>query len=369
MDKFRVIIWGPGVIGGGILRAALQRDDIEVVGVRAFSPHKHGKDAGELVGLDSVGVRVTTSFEDILELEADCVVITSSGESITGELDHDVIKLLESGKNVISTVTYHNVSRETWASSKRPSPSRLQEACEKGGTSLLGAGLHPTFMGEQLAVKMASVLPEVSHVRVVEALDFTNAPEDMWGGLNHLGFGTTPGPLDADNICVRLGDLYYGDVADNIGHTLFGAGVGEVRIESDTRGLPSKVDVQAGSTLIKAGTVGVIHIVHRGYLGDQHIFTNEECWWVGDENIFRGDELPFNGFRGGMCYTIEVSGKPANLRSQLEFELTEMGSPLGSATALTVLDAIQPVCAAEPGILIDDVKLHFQRDERIPASS
>lgn len=367
MKKFRVIIWGPGVMGGGILRAALQRDDMEVVGVRAFSPHKHGKDAGELVGVEPIGVKATTSMDDILALDADCVLMTPAAESITGQLDHDVIKLLESGKNVISIATYHNVSRETWASSKRPSPSRLQEACQKGGTSLLGAGLHPSFMGEQLAVKMASVLPEVSHVRVVEALDFTNAPEDMWGGLNHLGFGTTPGPLDPENKCVRFGDLYYADVADNIGHTLFGAGVGEVRIESDIRGLPSKVDVQAGSTKIEAGTVGVIHIVHRGYLGDQHIFTNEECWWVGDENIFRGDELPFNGFRGGMCYTIEVSGKPANLRSQLEFELTEMNSPLASATALTVLDAIKPLCEAEPGILIDDMEPRLRLDDRIPS--
>ncbi|MEU1545567.1 hypothetical protein [Nocardia sp. NPDC005745] len=44
----RLIIWGPGDMGGRALRTALESPDFDVVGVKVFSPHKNGKDIGEL---------------------------------------------------------------------------------------------------------------------------------------------------------------------------------------------------------------------------------------------------------------------------------------------------------------------------------
>ena len=38
------------------------------------SADKHGKDVGEILGTDPVGVAATTSAEEILALDADCVV-------------------------------------------------------------------------------------------------------------------------------------------------------------------------------------------------------------------------------------------------------------------------------------------------------
>jgi hypothetical protein len=43
---YRVIVWGPGHIGGTVLREVIKRDDLELVGVKVYSEEKAGADAG-----------------------------------------------------------------------------------------------------------------------------------------------------------------------------------------------------------------------------------------------------------------------------------------------------------------------------------
>ncbi|MCK5751966.1 MAG: dihydrodipicolinate reductase, partial [Mycobacterium sp.] len=52
------------------------RPDLALVGARVYSPDKHGADLGTLVGRDPIGVRATTDVDEILGLEADCVLYT-----------------------------------------------------------------------------------------------------------------------------------------------------------------------------------------------------------------------------------------------------------------------------------------------------
>src|SRR5436190_16297438 len=61
-----------GTIGTRILAKALDHPDFEVVGCLVSGDAKHGKDIGELVGKDPVGVKATKHLDEILELEADC---------------------------------------------------------------------------------------------------------------------------------------------------------------------------------------------------------------------------------------------------------------------------------------------------------
>jgi hypothetical protein len=106
-------------MGGRALRTALESPDFDVVGVKVFSPHKNGKDIGELVGLPPVGRAATTSKAEILALDADCVIHTPTTPALVQGADEDVIDLLESGKNVISAASYHNPSMPTWLSASR----------------------------------------------------------------------------------------------------------------------------------------------------------------------------------------------------------------------------------------------------------
>ncbi|WP_244970780.1 hypothetical protein [Gordonia jinghuaiqii] len=365
---YRIAVWGPGEVGGAVIRAAVADPRMEVVGALVHNRKKDGRDIGELVRIDPIGVTATRDRDAIKELDADCVVLTPAPAAVIKGLDDDVIDLLESGTNVVATAAYHNVSMPNWLSPFRKSPQRMLQACLSGGATLHGTGVHPTFIVERVAMTMAKAMSSVSHVRSVEAVDFSRAGA-MWGGLEALGFGAELDSLGAESPVARGGDLYYGDLTGNVAHALYGADSSEVRVETSLRGLPASRDAQVGATTINEGTAAALHLTHRGYLGDHHFFTNEECWYLAPELVYRGDDLPFGGFTSPIAYTLVISGEPAEMRTQLEFGIgSGHTNPITTASVRAVLDAIPAVIAAEPGILVDDVGPHYRHDDRVRLS-
>ncbi|WP_232717796.1 hypothetical protein [Gordonia metallireducens] len=374
---YRIAVWGPGEVGGAVIRAALADPAFEIVGALVHNREKEGKDIGELVRSDPIGIAATRDRAAFKDLDVDCVVLTPAPAAVIKGLDDDVIDLLEAGKNVVATAAYHNVSMPNWLSPFRKSPQRMLEACHTGGATLHGTGVHPTFIVERVAMTMAKAMSSVSHVRSVEAVDFSRAGS-MWGGLGALGFGAELDSLGAESPVARGGDIYYGDLTGNVAHALYGADSSEVRVETSLRGIPAERDAQVGATAIKKGTAAALHLTHRGYLGDHHFFTNEECWYLasvptrparsapGAEVVFRGDDLPFGGFTSPIAYTLVISGEPAEMRTQLEFGIgSGHTNPITTASVRAVLDAIPAVVDAEPGILIDDVGPHYRHDDRV----
>lgn len=367
-DRLRLIFWGAGEVGAATARDCVPREDVEIVGMKVWSESKDGRDVGELLGTAPIGVKATTDAEALFALNADCVIITAAAKSMWDGLDDDVIRFLEAGTNVIATTAYHSVARQHRFSHQRATAARLADACATGGASLYGVGVHPSFMVDVVAVTLARTLQEVDHLRFVEALDFSTAPEGMWGGLDALGFGRDPSEFNAESFVGQIGDLYYGDVVANVAYNLYGAHCDDVRVEHELIGIPASETFQVGSTTIAEGTTAALHMTHRGYLGDKHFFTNEEIWYLGPVGTFRGDNLPFGSWKQGLlCYTIEIDGKTANVKTQLEFEITEntTQNPITVASVGAIIDAIGPICRAAPGIYVDDAGPHFKLDSRI----
>ncbi|MGW5318357.1 hypothetical protein [Nocardia thailandica] len=415
---YRLIIWGPGDMGGRALRLALESPDHDVVGVKVFSPHKHGADIGELAGLAPVGVHATTSKDEILALDADVVIHTPTTPALVRGADADVIDLLESGKNVVSAASYHNPAVPTWLSEtrkpldvlrtvsrmkvtgdafgaevkaalsalrlgmrgvdsplarplrggldrlagtvidavipRRASGERLQRACLAGGVSLHGTGLHPGLMVEQVLLRLASVLDEVHRVRFLEVGDLFAAPDGMWGGLESLGFGTPLRAVDSDHAIALMQHFYFDAVLGTVAAELFGGRPDQVRVERHVYPVPARVRVRAGGTVIEPGSVGAIHMTYRGYLGDRLFMTNEECWHVGPGNAHLGPDHP-RSLAGGHVITLDGSPGSVELRNEID---DESASPEWSAvTDISVnamLGVIPEVCAAAPGVLAPD---------------
>ncbi|TSE01600.1 hypothetical protein FOS14_03445 [Skermania sp. ID1734] len=101
--------------------------------------------------------------------------------------------------------------------------------------------------------------------------------------------------------------------------------------------------------------------MHRGYLGEHCFFTNEECWYLGAKHAYRGDALPFDPGDKEATYTLEIEGDPGRLSMQLTTELTEStGNPITTASVHALVDSVASVCAAEPGVLIDDAAPYYR---------
>ncbi|GAS97695.1 uncharacterized protein RMCC_4661 [Mycolicibacterium canariasense] len=221
-------------------------------------------------------------------------------------------------------------------------------------------------MTERVAMTLAAGLGDVDHIRTIEALDFSLAPADMWGGLAAIGFGADPSSLSSDNMLARYGEMYYADTVANLAHSLTGSD--DVRIQNTLRGRPATSRLELPTITIEEGRVAALHLVTNAFVGASCVATNEEVWFLGAANAFRGDDLPFENWNQGLItYTIEVTGPATKLRTQLEYEILAPRNPVTHMSVRAVIDAIGPVCDAEPGIVIDDAMPRVRRDPRVPA--
>ena len=80
----RVIQWATGIVGRHALAAMVDHPDLEVVGVLVYSEDKAGRDGGELCGIGPIGVTATKDRDEILALEADCVLYMGAGRCEPG---------------------------------------------------------------------------------------------------------------------------------------------------------------------------------------------------------------------------------------------------------------------------------------------
>src|ERR1700712_5756913 len=74
MAPLRVVQWTTGIVGASALRAILDDDRLELVGVFAHGAEKVGQDAGALAGRPYTGVVATDDVDALLGLAPDCVV-------------------------------------------------------------------------------------------------------------------------------------------------------------------------------------------------------------------------------------------------------------------------------------------------------
>jgi 2,4-diaminopentanoate dehydrogenase len=149
--RYRVAQWATGHTGMSSLRSVIEHPQLDLVGLYVYSDEKLGRDAGELCGTGPTGVIATTDIDEIIAAKSDCVLYMPL-------LDHesidDICRLLESGANIVTTVTtfHHAGSLDT------ETRSRIEDACARGNTSLYDSGSCPGFITE--VVPLALTLME-----------------------------------------------------------------------------------------------------------------------------------------------------------------------------------------------------------------
>src|SRR5215472_4860756 len=98
MTRLRVAQWATGNIGSRALRHVIQHPGLVLAGVYVTSAAKAGKDAGDLCGLPPTGIAATSDADEILALNADCVLYMPA----SCDLDQ-VCAILAAGTNIVTT--------------------------------------------------------------------------------------------------------------------------------------------------------------------------------------------------------------------------------------------------------------------------
>ena len=162
--QHRVVFWGIGAIGTEMLTAILDhRRDLTIAGARVYSPEKNGVDIAELIGRSPIGVTATTDVDEILALDADCVLYTPRNTNID-----DVCVILASGKNVVTTAFLFH-PRRIDAGDR----DRLLQACQAGGSSVHGSGLNPGNLSGVLPLAMSGMSRRIDRITLQERADWS----------------------------------------------------------------------------------------------------------------------------------------------------------------------------------------------------
>jgi hypothetical protein len=160
MSKFRVIQWTTGKVGKLALRGILDDPRLQLAGVYAYSDDKAGKDAGPLCGRPDCGVKASRDIDALLALKADTVIYTP----FMADVSH-VVKLLESGLDVISTNLFLNVGGV-----QGEIRAQLEAACMRGDSSLYISGVNPGWINA-MSTAMTAVCRSVESVSITECAD------------------------------------------------------------------------------------------------------------------------------------------------------------------------------------------------------
>lgn len=331
----KVIQWATGNTGRRSLEAIIQAPDLELVGVRVYDDAKAGRDAGELLGVDPVGVTTTSDPDEVVALDADVVVYMASVERNKETCFADVTRLLASGKNVVATGS-------SFIDPVRFDPelgAGLADAAVKGGSSFLGLGLFPGFWGESIAPMLAKLSFRHGRVSVRESLSYAGYPSHELM-FNMMGYGFAPDdPTPVLSDPARVGGGFIGSV--HVIAKALGVEVHSRQSFRDVAVTDKRLEVASG--VIEPGTVAAMRIGIKADCGPIELLV---------EHVTFMDHDVAPDWPKDECYEIEFDGEPT-MRCRLVLGTNgEDHSAMGCrATAMHAVHSIPAVLAAAPGLL------------------
>ena len=330
---YRVVQWTTGNVGKRSVRAIVTNPELELVGCYAWGNDKVGVDAGELAGIDPIGVLATNDVDALLALRPDCVVYNPKWPDID-----ELVRILEAGVNVVATaafITGHALGADR---------QRIIDACELGGSSIFGSGMNPGF-ANLLGIVSAGICDRIDSITVLESVDSTgyDSPD------TELSVGYAR-PIDDPELpaMVEKGTAVFGDAVHLMADAL-GVELDEVRCVAEFAKTTQALDL--GSWTIPADCVAGVSASWQGRRNGTTIVELKVRWRKG-----RHLEPDWPIEHG---YVVDVQGLPC-VRTKLEvfppkdFVASSFADymVLGMVmTSLPAINAIAATCDADPGIV------------------
>jgi hypothetical protein len=332
-----VVQWSTGNVGRHAIAGIAARPDLSLAGVWVSTADKAGRDAGELAGIDPLGVTATNDADALLALKPDCVVYTAMADDRITEALTDLTRILRAGVNVVSSAPVFLQYPTGVVPDELVDPIRA--AAAEGGASLWVNGVDPGFANDWLPLVLTSVCERIDSVRCLEILDYATY-DNAKVLFEIMGFGR---PLDDTPMLLMPGvlSLAWGSVVRQLAA---GLGVELDGVEESATRLPAPEAFDVAAGRIEAGTMAALRFEVRGMRGGRAVCVLEHV------TRLRGDLGP--DWPQGSGYRVEVTGEP---NYTLDLRLTGTDGDHNTAglkaTAMRLVNAIPAVVAAKPGLL------------------
>jgi 2,4-diaminopentanoate dehydrogenase len=336
---YKVIQWSTGNVGRHAVRLIVEHPELELVGLWVHSEEKAGRDAGELVGIDPVGVIASNDVDAMLALDADCVCYTATADLRPAEAIADLARIAASGKNIVSSSVVPLVYPPHVAPEMR---KPLEDACSSGGVSCFTSGIDPGWANDLLPLVLSGQCEYIDTVRVMEIVNYATYAQPTVL-FDTMGFGQ---PLDSMPLLLIPGVLSFA-----WGGTLkaIAAGLG-VEVE-DLREVherqPALETIDLGFGVVEKGTTAAMRFEVQGIVDGEPKIILEHVTRLDDE---LAPEWPQPVGHSG--YRVVITGNPSytcDVQMMGDDGDHNTGGLVGTAARL--INAIPAVCEAAPGLL------------------
>ena len=251
--KIRVIQYGLGPIGVGMVRLMLRKPEIEVIGAVDIDPGKAGLDLGRIIGRDAdMGVVVSADPRELLRSGAHVVVHTTS--SYLSQVADQLIGCLQAGLHVVSTC-----EELAYPWRKHPELSRrLDRVAHEHRVALLGTGVNPGFAMDKLVLTLATACQEVRHVQVRRVVDASHRRLPL---QHKVGAGLTPDEFRSQ---VASGAIKHHGLPESTGMIADALGIPVLEISETIEPVVADSPVHSEFLQVPAGRVKGVRQVGRG---------------------------------------------------------------------------------------------------------
>ncbi len=309
--------------------------NLELVGLYAWSEDKVGRDAGELAGIEPLGIAATNDVDALLALKPDVVVYNPMWIDVD-----ELVQILEAGINVVASasfITGRNLGADR---------DRLANACQRGGSTLFGSGVSPGF-AELLAIVAGTACDRIDKVTIAESADTTlyDSPDTE----RPVGFGTAIDDPDLQPMASK-GTAVFAEAVQLVADAL---GIELDEITCVPEYAQTTEDLVMASWTIPAGHVAGVYASWQGiYQGRTVIDINVR--WKKGQTLEPDWQLDGDGWK------ITIEGRPT-VNMAVGFlpppDMIENAKTIEDffvlghiMTAMPPIHAIPAVVAAAPGI-------------------
>jgi len=340
VKPIRVIQWGTGNVGTHSLRGIVERSDMELVGLRVYNADKVGRDAGSFIGRGPTGVIATDDVERLFATPADCVVYNALAETMPGGEPvavAEICRLLQSGKNVVSTGVSHHIHPRVAEPRMR---SQIEAACDAGGTTFFSSGVNPGYAFDLWPIVMTHLSRRIDRLVCSEYCDMTAYTSAS--AMAFMGFGLAPEvrSLMEDAHADPYRSAYYASML-LLGDAL-GVHFDSVTFRREVATAPDATVTPAG--IYPAGTVVATRLIFTAHVSEVPRIEFRVIWRV-------RDDVEQAWGSGDGIWTVDIEGDP-DVRCSLDVRTsTDSGRAVSITTAMHPLNAVPAVVRAPAGFV------------------
>jgi len=261
VSQIKVVQYGLGPIGLGIVELLLTRPWVQLVGAVDIDPTKVGKDVGQLLANPrKTGISVTDKPKALLKSTSP-EVVTHATSSYMTKIQPQLEEILDLGCSIVSTA-----EELTYPFAKHPALSKeLDERARRNHAILLGTGINPGFLLDTLAVVLSGVCQKVNSIRAERVVDASRRRLPL---QKKIGAGMTTSEFEKK---VAEGAIKHVGLPESVGLISLAMGwkVGEIQ-ERITPVIAEK-EARSEYITVKPGDVAGVRQVAKGILAGQEL--------------------------------------------------------------------------------------------------